>query len=701
VQVHTASLKSLVQGEKQFQVPIWQRQYTWRTTQHAQLWSDLAEQYRHLKSGNPPSSGHFLGSFVLSPKDPAAAGVSYFLVIDGQQRLTTLMLLLCALRDRAAETDPRALERYDEVYLVNKFHQGVARMRLLPTEEDRASFRRWLTREPDNGAGDDISRAYRFYAACLSEPLDDEQIDIDLLTRAAVERLEIVEISTQHGDNAHRIFQSLNGTGVPLNQADLLRNYLFMLLPTRADDVYGTTWRPMEELISVENLQGLARVDLQRRGWDVPRDQVYARHQQRIDPISHDEDEVEAQVRDLARQATLYKRLIDPRSESDPPTREGLQRLARWGAQTAYPTLMVALDLHAKDIVSVEDLRRAVLLIESFFIRRQLARIPTNALNRVFVQIIDKLPRDETFVDALHRELSRDRLYWPTDDGIRQAVQAQPFYHIGRWHQRKLILERIERSFGHPEVIDFQEAELQIEHIMPQTLTPEWRAMFAELAQEPDQVHGQLVHTLGNLTLTAFNGTLSNNPFERKQEIYGASHLEMNTSLVQTDVWGRDEILNRAATLAEKIIGIWPPPLAGVTPEEEEGFDWSRVAAAIEAIPPGRWTTYGELAELAGTSAQAVGGYVANVHGDTNAYRVLSSDGAISAGFRWNDPHDARDVRAVLEAEGVVFDADRASLDQRLGAEELAALIETPEDQVGEDISLGAEGVGAAAPVEQ
>jgi uncharacterized protein with ParB-like and HNH nuclease domain len=256
VQVRTATLKSLVQGEKQFRVPIWQRQYTWRSVQHEQLWSDLVEQYRYLRSGQPPASGHFLGSFVLSPKDPTASGVSYFLVIDGQQRLTTLMLLLCALRDRAAATDPQAVERYDEVYLINKFHQGEARLRLLPTAEDRQPFRRWLAREPDNGAGDDISRAYRFFAARLDEPGDDTQpLDLDVLTRVVVERLEIVELTTQSGDNAHRIFQSLNGTGVPLNQADLLRNYLFMLLPSRAGQVYESVWRPMEELIGVENLE--------------------------------------------------------------------------------------------------------------------------------------------------------------------------------------------------------------------------------------------------------------------------------------------------------------------------------------------------------------------------------------------------------------------------------------------------------------
>src|SRR5205823_987830 len=127
--------------------------------------------------------------------------VSYFLVIDGQQRLTTLMLLLCALRDRSADDDSTAVERFDDLYLINKFQEAEDRMRLLPTEEDRSSFHRWLTREPDNGAGDDIARAYRFYASRLQEPLGGEDLDLPLLTRAVVERLEIVEITTQHGDN--------------------------------------------------------------------------------------------------------------------------------------------------------------------------------------------------------------------------------------------------------------------------------------------------------------------------------------------------------------------------------------------------------------------------------------------------------------------------------------------------------------------
>lgn len=690
MQVRTATLKGLVQGEKQFQVPIWQRQYTWKAEQHEQLWHDLMEQYRSLGSDQPAASGHFLGSFVLSPKDPTASGVSHFLVIDGQQRLTTLVLLLCALRDRASEHDDQAIARYDENYLINKFQEGEARLRLLPTEEDRQGLRRWVSREPDNGAGDDLSRAYRFFAKRLMESAQDgdEALDLERLTRVVVERLEIVEITTQQGDNAHRIFQSLNGTGVRLNQADLLRNYLFMLLPSRAEPVYEEVWRPMEQLIGVSNLTGLARLDLQRRGWDVAKDDVYARHQLRIDPFSDDEGAVEEAIRDLSIRAGYYKRLIDPASEPDSETREGLQRLGRWGAQTAHPVLMVALDLHARGIIDATGLRDTVARIESFFVRRQLARIPTNALNRVFVQLIDRLPEDEGFPAALHREMSRDRLYWPSDDSIRQAVRTQPFFHIGRWHQRKLILERLERSFGHPEVIDFQEAQLQIEHIMPQTLSAEWREHLSGLGQDPDLVHQELVHTLGNLTLTAFNGTLSNSPFDRKQEIYSASHLEMNKALVEDEAWGRAQIIARADVLGEKIITIWPAPIPGVT-STSEGFDWSRVDAAIAAIPAGRWTSYGALAELAGTGAQAIGNHVPTILGESNAYRVLTSEGEPSESFRWWDEGDHRDVRDVLAAEGVSFDeAGRAVEADWLSPAALTALIDAPEQEADEDAAF-------------
>jgi len=687
MQVQNATLKALVQGEKQFTVPIWQRQYTWRDAQHEQLWHDLSEQYDHLCAGEGGvAAGHFLGSFVLSPVDPTAAGVQTFLVIDGQQRLTTLMLVLCALRDLGAEQTASTVDRFNKLYLINEFQEGAARYRLQPTEEDRASLRARVDRDPDAGTRDLISDAYRFYSRRLNEPRPDgSAIDVPLFERVVVERMAIVEITTQHGDNAHRIFQSLNGTGVELNQADLLRNYVFMLLPTRAESVYEQVWRPMETLLGVNNLAGLARVDLQRRGQDVAKDDVYAVHQRRLDPISHDEGRIEAEVRDLALRATHYKKLIDPISEPDPDLAAGLGRLARWGAQTSHPVLMVAYDLRQRGLIDTAELRRVVALIESFLVRRQLARIPTNALNRLFLQLIERLPDGAGFADSLHRELSRERLYWPDDEWLRSAIKSQPFFHIGRWHQRKMILERLESSFEHPEKLDFDQSDLQIEHIMPQTLSSEWREHLESLGQDPDAVHGELVHTLGNLTLTAFNGTLSNIPFERKKEIYGDSHLELNRALEENEAWGRDQILDRADGLADKIAEIWIAPLPGIPDASGDGFDWSRVEAGIAAIPAGRWTSYGDLAELAGTAAQPVGNFVTSLPAGSNAYRVLSSDGTVSPSFTWADPTDTRDVQEVLAAEGVAFEEGHATADGRIMSEELASLIE---DSDSDDLAI-------------
>ena len=151
-----------------------------------------------------------------------------------------------------------------------------------------------------------------------------------------------------------------------------------------------------------------------------------------------------------------------------------------------------------------------------------------------------------------------------------------------------------------------------------QTLSEEWRQQLVNLGQEPDEIHQSLVHTLGNLTLTAFNGTLSNNPFERKQQIFEASNLELNRALAEQPAWGREEILARGAELANRAIATWPSPLPGVG-DVRPGFDWSRINAAIATIPSGRWSTYGDLALVGGTAAMPVGQHIANTQSLSNA----------------------------------------------------------------------------------
>jgi alkylated DNA nucleotide flippase Atl1 len=696
MQVRETTLKQLVQGEKQFRVPLWQRQYTWSHLELAQLWRDVLEQYRSLDEGSETAaaSSHFIGSFVLSPVPSAASGVASYLVVDGQQRLTTLMLMLCAMRDASASAgDDVAIEKYNELYLLNKFQSGVSRFRLAPTLADRDAFSACIESANDGGEGG-IGDAYRFFRSQVELPdSDGDALRLDQLVRVITERLAIVDITTGPGDNAHRIFQSLNGTGVGLSQADLLRNYVFMLLPNRGESVYKDVWQPMEELVGFRHVEGLARVDLQRRGILVSRDDVYRLHQERLDAAG-DENSVEAVVADLTRRAQHYKCLIDPGSEPDSAVRAGLRWLSTWAAQTTYPIIMQAYDLRQRDLISTSEIQDTLTILISFLVRRHLSGIATNSLARMFVQLIPELPEGPGFALALREQLSGDRRYWPSDDQTREAVRTRSFYFMGRAPQRKLILESLERSFEHPEPVNLEAAELSVEHIMPQTLNAEWREEIGRLGEDPEAVHDELVHTLGNLTLTAFNGQLSNSPFERKQEIYAGSHLELNKELPDEPHWGRAEIQARGERLAERIVTLWPGPLPGVT-SRRLAFDWSRVNAAVAAIPSGRWCTYGDLAQIGGTGPLAVGQHVASTVGLVQAYRVLGADGRPRPDFRWHDPSDARDVRTTLACEGIQFGGDGAAdVAQRISASELLVLITTPD--VEDDPEAIDEGVSAS-----
>lgn len=680
--VHETSLKNLIQGEKQFRVPLYQRQYTWKRGQHEALWKDIMGQYRLITNNEEYAGTHFLGSVVLAEVSIAASeDIRVFRVIDGQQRLTTLLLALCAIRDRAVQTDADEFERYTRRFLINPDEptHSERRHRLVPTDADRAEFKELVEEPATNGQRGEVGAAYKFFFERVGG-LDGEgeEIDLNRLTKAITNRLALVDITTGHQDSAHRIFESLNATGVNLTQADLLRNYVFMTLGDRADYVYETTWRPMERSLGLNHLEGLARLDIQRRGQEVTQDNVYIAQRSRLDEFAHDPEAIEEEVKDLALRAHYYKCLIEPETEQDPIVRRHLLFLRRWGATTSYPLLMHVYDAYHEGACTLEQLRRVVGYVESFIVRRHLAAVPTNFLNKLFIAAIDQLPTDLPIDEAVHQTLSSSRRYWASDEKLRSAIHTNPFYLTGRGHQRKLILERLEESFEHPEPVNLGTARLTIEHILPQTLSAEWRAAIADTGEVPEQLRDELGHTLGNLTLTAWNGALSNHPFERKQQIFSESHLALNADLLETQAWARGDISARAERLSDQAIRIWPGPLS-VRDEEaqDDGFDWSDIDAAIEAIPAGNWTSYGDLAELGGTAAQPVGAYCASLIAPASAYRVLTYEGKVSGQFRWPDTTEVRDVRTVLKEEGVRFNSrGAADQEQRLRASELQDLVD-------------------------
>jgi len=314
--------------------------------------------------------------------------------------------------------------------------------------------------------------------------------------------------------------------------------------------------------------------------------------------------------------------------------------------------------------------------IESFLVRRYLVDVPTNVLNRLFTTAIGNLPQGEPIDTALRRELSRDKR-WPDDDRVRDGVANVHYYFNGRPYQQRLVLQRLE-SYLRAEIdLDFDSAKLSIEHVMPQTLSDGWKNQLEDAGHDPREVFDRLGHTLGNLTLTAWNSKLSNQLFERKQEILQDSDLKLNEHLASALHWGAEEIQKRSQLLADAANELWSAPIPGVV-TARSGFDWSRVDDAVAALPAGWWTSYGDLAELAGTAAQPTANHIAHDPAVTNAYRVLSSDGSISFKFQWHDPADTRDPMQMLIGEGIDFDEDdKASQAQRLGPPELEALLDS------------------------
>jgi alkylated DNA nucleotide flippase Atl1 len=682
MQVGESTLKQLIEGQKQFQVPLYQRQYAWGTAQLSQLWQDVLDQYDLLTPNDVgrvelSAPTHFLGSMVLAPSPLIHAhGVTPFLIIDGQQRLTSLLIAVCALRDHAAKKQPLEAERFNELYLINKYAKGLAYYRLLPTQSDRESFFACIAVDAPRRNGG-IAHAYSFLQTQLTRPGPDNQpLDLPRLEAVLSQRLQFVAITAGRSDNVHRIFESLNDRGVRLTQADLLRNYVFMLLPNRAEEVYDQVWRPMQESLTPAQLETLVFVDLVLRGKaTIKRQDIYREQQERLQPLEGDEAAVEKEVRELARRAQLFRRIVRPDQEPNPEIRAALERLDRWGASTTYPLLLHLIDLLETGACTADEVTDSMSYVESFLVRRMLAVVPTNNLNRIFSSIFPQLRKDLPIADAVRYALSGERKYWPSDNRLREAIRTKPFYFQGRQDQKMVVFRRLEESYEHAERIDWAKTKVSIEHVMPQSLTDEWRKALGAGGEDPDDVHAELLHTLGNLTVTAYNGKLSNNPFERKQEILSGSHLALNRAIRPTGHWGRAEILARADELASRAIATWPAPLAGVE-DAPSGFDWSLLEAALAALPFGGWTTYTDLAELVGSHQVPVGQHVASAPDVVNGHRVLTADGRVAAGFHWSDLSDRRDVLEVLKAEGVRFGTDgRADASQRLRADDLADLL--------------------------
>lgn len=683
VAAQETNLQKILEGTSQYLVPLYQRPYQWGPDNLKELWRDVTQLAEDRI--DDPETTHFIGSLVLAPVPGGVAGsITRYLVVDGQQRLTTLTLLLAAIRDHLREqgnSTRRDTDRIHNQLLTNQYEDDPYRLKLLPTQADREAYAAVIDAAPTAGGDDNVGAAYRFFRARLAEPIDpDAPHDVVQIAQAVTSGLSVVSISTHPGDNVHRIFQSLNNTGLKLTQGDLLRNYLFMRLPTRSNEVYRTHWLPLQNaLVDNERIETLFWLDLLHTKPQAKQTQTFAGQQARLEKLTT-EDEIVTEIERIARLGHLYRLMLHPAEETDAAVRERLTRLAEWDSTTPAPLVLHLLVLRDRGDATSEQVARALLYIESLVVRRFLVGRATQGLNRLFPAAVQELDASLPVDEALHRYLSEGRKHYATDDKLTEAVLTSPLYTTGRAAQRKTMMVWIEQLFAAKERVAPE--SLTIEHVMPQTLAPQWRAELGASygAENVDELHDRLVHTLGNLTLTGYNENLSNHDFDRKRELLQASSLRMNQDIASHTTWGPKQIEQRGRDLALRIIAAWPGPVAEATGSKDDNPLWESLNRLLALLPTGHWTTYGDLAKVLGTAAQPLGNRLATAPAP-NAHRVLNAQGEISAAFRWLEADRTDDPRHILEQEGIEFSAaGRAEPAQRLALSDLERLRSAAED---------------------
>jgi hypothetical protein len=672
VAAQETSLREILEGAKQYRVPLYQRVYSWTDKQVDQLWDDIVETADNRL--DHPKVTHFIGSLVLAATpDLGPVGLMKYLVVDGQQRLTTLTLLLAAIRDHLLDTgqDPSAAERIGYQYLINQWQEG--QPKLLPTRANQDSYLAAINRSPNAGGEDGIGAAYRRLRGKLvelevlagEEPDDaDSRVTVKDVESTILNGLALVSVTANGNDNVYRIFESLNNTGLKLTQADLLKNYLFMRLGDRSRAVYEAVWLPLESRLKPEELELLFWLDLVRTDEKARQSDTYEGQQRRLEKLTS-VDQVEAEVRRIADLGALLETILKPEREPDAELRNRLRRFREWGTTTAYPIILELLRRRAAKMIETRDVVDALRVLESYFVRRIIVGKATANLNRTLVQAIPAIETADDVAESLRAHLSRRRRYFATNAQIREAVRTIPFYLQGRASQKKLILGWLEESLGSKEPVRF--GKLSIEHVMPQTMSSEWRRTLEDElgpSADIDTAHSLAVHTIGNLTLTGYNSEMSNSPFSIKRERLRDSGLLMNHQIAGSTTWGIDEINRRSDLLADQIISIWPGPNEVFV--ENSAVDnprtWAAVARLLAQIPAGRWTTCDAVALVAGIRPYLLREHLATVKVD-HAHRVLDGGGG----------EIIRGSKAFLESEGVILDAGgRAPAEQFLSAEELA-----------------------------
>lgn len=543
-------------GEKQSIIPLFQRHYVWVKKNWEALWDDVMSYYTAWRDGGSMGASHFMGAIVSIPAKTLPVGVTKHLIIDGQQRLTTVAILLCALRD---SYERRAAQLQD--YLVNRHYEDSDDyLKLLPTQGDRDSYLSVVNKKSELPTEKHpIRECYNYFTKILKIKDDDgHDIDYERILEIIKTRFQVVMINLGEADDPYLIFESLNYKGEPLSQSDLVRNYVLMRFRhSEQERIYREIWHPMEDALGPEMLENFLWHYTIKSGDGFKKSkQLYTAIKSELGRLK-EPNEVEYRVNEMRNSALNYRKFLYPDEETNLNIRKQLIILEKLEATIAYPILINLFASRDKGQFGNDVLLECLLHINSFIVRRAVCDEKRSALNKLFVSIASKIPTNSGdtgnwIANELIRRVRSER--WPDDGEFKEAILKKLLY---KTKAARILLEGIEEYLAGKEVIDLSSDKITIEHIMPQMMTPQWRD---ELGEDSDEVHRIYRDTLGNLTLTGFNPELSNLPFEKKKKKYCESGIAMNRELAKFEGWSQTAILERAETLANYAIKIWPRP---------------------------------------------------------------------------------------------------------------------------------------------
>jgi hypothetical protein len=442
-------------------------------------------------------------------------------------------------------------------YLINRFYDGPDRLKLLPTHGDREVYRHLILERTLSTTPSRVAAAYEYFRQSLKESHDSEPIDPLRLLETIEQSLQVVMINLGDADDPYLIFESLNAKGEPLTQADLVRNYVLMQFRNSLEPggeqerIYKSYWRPLQDSLG-SGLTDFLRHYCMKDGSAVEKRTVYTAIKKLLAQAS-DGAALEAELKDMARLGGYYARFIDPSREDDAAVRSRLAAFVEMDVTTGYPLLLRLFDSRSRQTVSHSDFKACLHLIESFVVRRAICAVPTNSLGKMFMQW-SKDYRETDVVGWLTARIAAGsgNARWPNDNAFQSAFETSNQY--GRKATRH-VLASLERSFAHKEPADL--TGLTIEHVMPQELSAEWREM---LGPGYSDVHADLLHTFGNLTLTGYNPELGNLSFDQKRQKLLNSRIQLNRWICDQQQWNEITIETRSAALADAAKKLWLGP---------------------------------------------------------------------------------------------------------------------------------------------